>query len=381
MRTAIVTLVAVLALLVAPAAWGQSVSPCAAGCDPLPPLGWEGTNYQAKRVELPSRRTGAVLRGTVIAPKQGARPHGQPGIVLIPGSMNLAREENYHYAARELASHGYVVLGVDPQGVGRSDTFGEQPCEPDQTLSDTEYPYPCKGVPFQQLANFNDAGESGIDFLLSAKNPFRALVDADQIGLAGHSLGSASVGDLQESDPRVKAVVGWDTLHADWDGVDQCGEMGWAIGGHVPPDGEYRPLVARVPGLALVSNLECPTYFYDDDPDNRKRGYTHFREAGLPSMAVVFQNAAHGDFGQLFYTTAGSEEDHKLQRIEWYTRAWFDLFLRRDKRAVDRLLAPSVVGQTLDQMLHTKWRSAVYLPDQGVHCEDLRQCAAIGGTR
>src|SRR5690606_4224087 len=148
--------------------------------------------YRSQRVELPSSRTGATLRGTLFAPPSDrAEPGRSPVVVIVPGSGGTAREENYHWSARNLATHGYVVLGVDPQSIGRSDTF-----VPGQFCGvgaiDPEYPYPCPGVPFQQDEGFIDAHLSGVDFLLGPDNPWAGLIDRGAVGLAGHSLGAGA---------------------------------------------------------------------------------------------------------------------------------------------------------------------------------------------
>jgi dienelactone hydrolase len=368
--------------LVAPAAasaqdlTGVSATPCAAGCDPLPPLGWEG-EYQSQRVEFRSSRTNAILRGTLFAPKNPAPGAHYPGIVIVPGSSNTAREENYHWSARELASHGYVVVGVDPQGVGRSGTFGDPACEPDRTLESPGDPYPCRGAYFQTGENFHDAAESGVNYLLGKDQPYRKLLDPKEIGLAGHSLAGLSVSVVQARDTRVKAVVAWDSLHGDKYGIDQCGEMGYGVGGHVPVD-EDTPLAVHAPGLSITSELECPTYFYDDDPDNRTRPMRHWKAAGVPSAVIILRGVQHTDYGQLFYTEPGTDADAKLQRIEWYTRAWFDLFLKQDQDGLKRLTASSVLGVPFDTVLSTRWHSGAYLPAAGFDCSDLRQCPGFG---
>jgi dienelactone hydrolase len=380
MRRAV--LIAALAALVAPAGAGAqdltgvSATPCAGGCRPLPPLGWEGP-YQSKRVEFASSRTNAVLRGTAFAPahpRPGAR---YPGVVIVPGSMNLAREENYHWSARELASHGYVVVGVDPEGVGRSGTFGDPACRPEHTLDSPGDPYPCRGAYFQTGENFHDAAESGVNYLLSTDDPYRALLDPKEIGLAGHSLAGLSVSVMQARDPRVKAIVAWDSLHGDQYGIDQCGEMGYAVGGHVPVDGDA-PLAVHAPALSLTSELECQTYFYDNGPDNRTRPLRHWKAAGVPSTVIVLRGVQHTDYGQLDWTQPGTDADAKLQRIEWYTRAWFDLFLKHDQAGLERLTAPTVLGVPFDTVLSPKWLSGAYLPAAGVDCSDLRHCPGFG---
>ena len=69
-------------------------------------------------------RNGSTLSGHVWATRAG--PAKRPGIVITNGSVQ-APEELYWFAAQTLAKAGYVVLTFDPQGQGRSDTFGEVP--------------------------------------------------------------------------------------------------------------------------------------------------------------------------------------------------------------------------------------------------------------
>jgi dienelactone hydrolase len=349
-----------------------TISPClATPCEPLPELGWEG-RHRAQRVEFRSSRTGARLRGTVLAPPHGA--HGRhPAVVIVPGSLWGAREEQYHWSARELASHGYVVLGVDPQGTGRSGAAGDPACEPATTLDDPEYPYPCRGIPFQQKENFNDAAISGLDFILSDENPFGRLVNAEALGVAGHSLGAGAAATAQSRDSRVKAVVAWDNLTGDEYGAEENGPLHHAINAHVPTQTDLYLHEFRAPALGLASEIESET-FYDRDPDKRKRGYAHWRDAGLPTMEVVFRGVEHGDFVQPDDTEPGGEHDLKLRRFQWYTRAWFDLHLKGDESAIGTLLAQNVFGMTRDEMLSVNWRSAAFLPAAGVDCEDLRHC-------
>src|SRR5688500_8354313 len=62
------------------------VGPCAppaTPCLPLAELGWEG-EYRSQRVELPSARTGATLRGTLFAPPaRKSKPGRSAGIVIV----------------------------------------------------------------------------------------------------------------------------------------------------------------------------------------------------------------------------------------------------------------------------------------------------------
>lgn len=345
----------------------------APACEPFDELGWEG-EYRSQRVELISRRSGGVLRGTLFAPpRDRARPHSSPAIVIVPGSGGSAREENYHWSARELAAHGYVVLGVDPQGIGRSGTFGSDPsCAPDHVVP--EYPYPCKGVPFQQDEGFIDAHISGVDFLLNDTNPWLQLVDVERVGLAGHSLGAGAAAVAQERDSRVGAIVAWDGLNGEQWSTDQNGAQHHLVAGHVPVPGKYQHwLEPRVPALGLHSG-HITLKPYDTNPYIRSYAYFPWREAGMPVMTLNFEGVTHGDFGQDDSTEPGDARDQILQRMQYYTRAWFDYHLKGDKSGASQLLAESVYEMDRSQSLSSQFTSKAFLPSIGFDCTDFRTC-------
>ncbi|HST33703.1 MAG TPA: hypothetical protein VLJ80_09330 [Solirubrobacteraceae bacterium] len=190
---------------------------------------WVANGYGISDPVLFTARNGATLSGRVWATVGG--PKKRPGVVITNGSVQ-ADEQMYWYAAQTLAKDGYVVLTFDPQGQGRSDTFGQAPDEQE-------------GVPAQSDGRpFYDGTEDALNFFLStpkhpyqpvascetgtshaakqeervaqgfdaAYDPYWKLVKPSQIGLAGHSYGAAGVSYVAQWDPRVKAVVAWDNL-------------------------------------------------------------------------------------------------------------------------------------------------------------------------
>ena len=161
-----------------------------------------------------------------------AGPAKRPLIVITNGSVQ-APERLYWGQAALLAKHGYVVLTYDPQGQGRTDTFGAGVDQHD-------------GFPSQTGRPFYDNTEDALDFALStpatpydprpsctsgtdhspkqdrrvgaglnaAFNPLHDLVDPSRVGIAGHSLGAAAVSYIGQIDPRVDGIVAWDNLSA-----------------------------------------------------------------------------------------------------------------------------------------------------------------------
>ena len=133
-------------------------------------------------------------------------------------------------AAPETSKDGYLVMTFDPQGQGKSDTFGQAPDEqegfPAQSdgrpffdgtedainffLSNPKHPY--EPVPSCETGTIHSAKQNervakGLD---AAYNPFWHELKSSQLGLAGHSYGAAGVSYIGQWDPRVKAIVAWD---------------------------------------------------------------------------------------------------------------------------------------------------------------------------
>jgi dienelactone hydrolase len=335
--------------------------------EPQPAYAWEGS-YQWRTFTTPSRATGAKLYGTIFAPlepKGSGRAKTLPAVVIGPGS-GPGVQAFYQWSARDLAGHGYVAITIDPQGVGYSETFAPGGCSLEGT---TDPDALCPGVPFQQSANYVDGIESGIDYLLSSEDPWRRYVNAGELGIAGHSLSARAVSWLQGEDSRVRAAVAWDNLASNLAGDDGSpsggGTAGSLIGGELPTESE--PVTPRVPSLGEASDSVGATEPTNTDPNQKKTAYEVWRAAGVPAMEVVFKEASHLDWAQSA-TTTGKDAEY-LEQFEYYTRAWFDRFLRGEKNATERLLATTVDGKPRSEVLSTKFYSAAFL--DGHDCPDL----------
>jgi dienelactone hydrolase len=339
--------------------------------DPQPAYAWEG-QYKWRTFSTPSQATGAKLFGTIFAPlsMRKGRPDARfgarrPAVVIGPGS-GPGVQAFYQWAARDLAGHGYIAITIDPQGVGYSETFPAGGCS-----VGAEAHALCPGVPFQQATNYVDGIRSGIDYLLSSEDPWRAHVDPALVGIAGHSLSARGVSWLQGIDARVRAAVAWDNLASDLAGdagsPSGGGTGGSLIGGEIP--GESEPVTPRVPSLGEASDAYGTDNPTNMSPDLKKTGYEVWRAHGMPAMEVVFKGATHDDWAQSATTTAAVAE--RIQRFEYYTRAWFDRWLLSDASATTRLLARSVDGQPLSEELSTKFHSAAFL--DGHDCPNLSE--------
>jgi dienelactone hydrolase len=333
---------------------------------PPPGYAWEG-GWQERAVSFPSALSGATLRGEVFAPYppvEGALP----GVVIVPGS-GPGIQSFYQWSARDLAGHGYLALTVDPQGVGESETFGRPPCTgkdppPGQST-------PCTGVPFQQAANYVDAAESGLDYLVSQSDPYRGLLNTDELGLAGHSLGARAVSYVQSIDPRVKAIVAWDNLASNLNGDAGSPSggppQGNLIGGELP--GDSIPIQPKVPAFGEASDA-AGLGVGSRNPEVKKTAYDLWVHAGVPSMEVDFAGSNHLDWAQT-ENNAYSDEV-MLYRFEYYTRAWFDLFLRHDASAISRLTSQKVGATPCSSVFASDFTSALFLPIEHIDDPNLR---------
>lgn len=331
--------------------------------------GWVGTRGRAREVTF-TNRYGALLHGTVWAPKAGARdPYtGKrleapfPGVVLTEGSVG-GSEGMYEWLAQDLAERGYVVLTYDVQGQGQSETLPHtsgQPvpfCDVFGTPADGEMTT-CPGVPFQQLSNFVVGTDAALDFFVSRPgkpfapapgaegettrlNPFWKLADRSEIALVGHSMGARAVSYVQGVDRRVDTVVALDKLAGPGDGSGS--DTGWAT-----------DVTPRVPALALQSEYgftvqpwflgggsipPSPSPTGPDPMRERLTGFEAWRDAGVDSMLIVPRASTHLEYTDIPLVLPASRWGQALSSA--YVQRWLDVYLKH-RGGKERLLATSM---------------------------------------
>ena len=285
-----------------------------------------------------------------------------------------------------LAEIGMIGLTVDPQGVGDSQSLGDPPCtgQPRRTN-----PSPCPNVPFQQMDNFFDAGQSALDFLLGTSDPWLAHIDTGRIGATGHSEGARAATYLQDPafDGRVDSVVALDNLTTNY-----CGDAGTPSnegpgGGtgvqNAVINGEPYCLTDPLnsafvvhptkPAMGLAS--DGPGGLGSNDPTGVNQGPASEKEAaalawrssGLATAEYVLAGVSHLQFSQ-----SSTSKDPLLHRIAIYADAWFRFTLEDDATAVTSLTSCQVLGQSMSDFLSASYLSSVYLPSAGVDNGDVR---------
>jgi dienelactone hydrolase len=288
---------------------------------PVAPLlcGGEGGAVRTTSVTVPERGTDRRLAAQLWAPDSARQTAPCPVLSLLPGGG--AQISSVAWAAERLAASGYVVVVVLPSS-GAS------------------------------TAAYHTAAVSGIDFLQSGANPYRASADTGRVGVAGWSLGARALTRTQAEDPRVDALVAWDNL-----AVSETGDAGSPACTNEP--GTVR--APRVPALGQASET-CP----DKPADAKLTAFERWRAAGVPSMQVVFAGATH-----FWWSAAAADAQHALAHA--YTRAWFDRWLKGDAGATTRLVgrtAPGLPTRATGEVLSARFRSAAAF--DGRVCPDLR---------
>jgi dienelactone hydrolase len=316
-------------------------------------------------------RSGATLSGSLWATAAG--PAQRPAVVIVNGSVG-APEVLYWGFAATLAKRGYVVLTYDPQGQGRSDTFGE---DPDENES----------VPAQNGEPFFDGPEDALNFLLSTPgspyvplpsctsgtshapkqdrrvaegrnapfNPMHSLIDATRIGLAGHSFGASGVSYVGQKDPRVDAIVGWDNLAASSTGGGTATTTQTCPMGTTPRD----PAPLTKPALGMSADYFLTPQPYTSDPalEQKNNAFNVYKTTGVDSMQVNIRGGTHYEFSFLPGTTLnypfGKATWRGMHMVNWYTAAWFDKYVKGGDATADaRLLTnrwqDDAMGESVD---------------------------------
>ncbi len=138
----------------------------------------------SEAVEIETRDAKVTLAGTLSRPR-GDGPF--PGVVLVTGSGDHVRDQTisgapmFRWIAERLSAEGFAVLRVDERGAGGSG-----------------------GVAYPQQDTTSRVGDvrACLGFLRS-----HARVDADRVGLLGHSEGSMIAARLSAMDGKVAFMV------------------------------------------------------------------------------------------------------------------------------------------------------------------------------
>ena len=288
-----------------------------------------------------------------------------PAVVIMHGGA--ANHEMYLWAAEGLAEAGYMVLTVN---IGRTD----------QTHYETT--------------------KAALEWLLSAGNPHAAELDRGRIGLAGHSAGGVAVSRLGQEDPRVDAIVSWDRAQS----------------GAMPAD-----LVLRTPALFVTADYNCqqvpvclpqPRQTPPEPlgPGNKDEDFQRLRAAGVDTMKVALRASVHLDFTE--WPELNGSRYGAITTL-YYTLAWFDRYVKGDRKATNRLTAkqfdtsadvhsistgvfdpatlanvpPRIGGQPVVDRLSFHFRSGWWLEHGRRACENVRSGCRVsrrsraGGAR
>ena len=337
-----------------------------------------------------------------------------PNVIITSGSIE-APQAAYWWAAQALVRAGYAVLTYDPRGQGLSDlqtpsgaqggnlnpaVFWEGQVDAiDFMRSSPAHPYPhqvqCAGTYATPSAAFNPAWSS---------------IDANRLGIAGHSLGAIGVSVVQGYDAPgapvwpgrldahnpVKVAVTLDSLLApDGTGFAPITDLPvpTALSDALVQIGTLHLIPAvrpRAPTLSFAADYSAVpvAHVTPPDPDNHKLAFRAWQAAGVPSAVIGIQGTTHYDFSLIptFPATSwcppGADgacgAGWALPVIEHYLVAWLDRWLKLPNEpgfadADARLLVDA--SAKAGSRLSFRYRSARDYPDragQRQRCEDLR---------
>lgn len=141
--------------------------------------------------------------------------HRYPVVLLLPGGQALVA--NYTALAEDLASHGYVVVGLNAARLTTVVVL------PDGRVVYRDMKYDLDALPESQArlvaAHLVNVWSADVAFAIdrlealdtsSSGSPFSGRLNLQELGIVGHSLGGATAANFCHSDPRCKAGIDLD---------------------------------------------------------------------------------------------------------------------------------------------------------------------------
>lgn len=256
-----------------------------------------------------SRLESLGLRFVRSASRLNARPaHTEPGypvVLLSPG--NGTNVEFYAAIAEELASHGYIVVGVNhPYDVaavtladGAVARFAAGPSGGEER---EEW---VAGRIAQRVADVRFAVDQLEKINIQEDSPFAKRLDLTRLGVMGHSLGGITAAEACRTDARFQACL-------NFDGIQR--------GGPFSVDEDAAP-------------PDQPFMMITKERDLHERLAAQFEAIPAGSYRVVINGAAHDSFtdGPLLQPSllpVPNEADRILALNRMYTLAFFDQVLK-----------------------------------------------------
>lgn len=217
------------------------------------------------RVDNPNRGRDAISVTSYVPSIDGqaAAVGPFPLVIMMPGFG--ASYTQYGHFTEHLASHGFVVVGLD---------------------------FPSTGFLAPAAHDLNALEAVAVlDWAVGA-GPFAPQIDATKVAAVGHSLGGKISFYAASLDPRIDIVVGWDPQNS---GGPPCNVDGLAPGDcndfPVAPNCE-----AREPGLLWQMHAETLVFAAEDGlltPDAHLRASNFYRGAPSPAHYVHLPDASH----------------------------------------------------------------------------------------
>jgi dienelactone hydrolase len=233
---------------------------------------------------------GLNLYGEILLPYRGAVPPGDgPFPVIIALDSLISNVAVYRWWHAAFADAGYLVFAFDFSGQGHSE--GTDDDRDAYRVTDTS---------------------RALTWLLE-ESPVKDFVDAERVGVIGHSLGAITTLEVQAVDDRFKAAVAAAPIHEGQSNFDSA---------DIPimiQTGDHDGPVAPVP---FVNPVLLTRTVYDKLEADRAM-----------IVAEAASHAQHTNSPLLPSPTWGREI------AGLYSVAWMDYYLRGDESALDDLLS------------------------------------------
>jgi predicted dienelactone hydrolase len=231
------------------------------------------------------------------APVASAQPR-YPVVLLSPGSGFLVAV--YTALAEELASHGFIVVGVNHTYNASVTVFADGRVAP---AAPAAQPQPTNMDAMRATGeNMTELHAADLAFVLDRlevrddeSGPFAGRLDLSRIGILGHSLGGAAAAELCRVDHRCDAGVNMDGLF--W---GEAAESGVAAP-FLLLMAEHQPC-AETAELENVSVAQCEAI-----AALFTESWQTVQESAAPGAWVVIAGSRHGNYSDAPFLSSGAE--------------------------------------------------------------------------